>query len=466
VSLVQAILYGTLEDVRAEVSAGANIHELDEFGYPPLAEAAIVQKNDIAEYLIGQGVEVDKPDLTGRTPLNWAVENNNIPLSRLLLSHHANPNSFTVGCQPLLVNPMLRNQTDLKKLLLDRGADIDFARDYINTKVLSHLFMLQGVIDIYTPENTFIELALEGFILEFTLSAIHNSLLRFLNHYSARSLRPYFRYIRVAADALGGAAELMHYQQYNTDLKSHSARIRFLLSQQPLLVPLAYEGHAVSFVQYGETWVRCDRGEYGREHGCINVGKIGNPEVISPDFFSHLIYTKQTRVFVTDQLDQVLGVQPVEQIPISEQTAGNCSWANIEASIPAILYLLFSRAKSLHAFGPDHHKQTAIDIFNAWRTWQQDIAIEECIESFETANRARKASKAALLGTILMQQSHFNDFDSIKRVDKIVEILNLEDHRYILQSYYDAYCKPKPTPGGQNLIDVLEAHGVDPDQFK
>ena len=107
----------------------------------------------------------------------------------------------------------------------------------------------------------------------------------------------------------------------------------------------------------------------------------------------------------------------------------------------------------------------SLRIFETWLNWYKDREIKACIDSFNEANNARKASKASILGAILMQQCHYENFKTIGRVEQILEILTQKKFRYVLKSYIDAYCQPKMTPAGRNLCDVLESHGIDPDLF-
>ena len=67
------------------------------------------------------------------------------------------------------------------------GADPEFALDYINTKLLGHRYELRGYADIVDQEGRFTELSYEGFILEFTLDVVRQSLADFKNNYAART---------------------------------------------------------------------------------------------------------------------------------------------------------------------------------------------------------------------------------------------------------------------------------------
>ena len=131
----------------------ADIDFLDEYGYTPLIQTAIVNNVEMAKLLVEHGVDVNMADLTGRAALHWAIDNENIELTTLLLENKADPNIYTIASQPVLVKPILRNNNELKFLLCRFDADATFANDYINTKLLGHRFELKGFVDIVDPKR-------------------------------------------------------------------------------------------------------------------------------------------------------------------------------------------------------------------------------------------------------------------------------------------------------------------------
>lgn len=459
-TFAQTIIYGSVSDVEQALTQDIDINEFDEYGYTPLIESAIANKADVAEFLLKKGASVNLPDMTGRTALHWAADNNNFEFCELLLKNGADANAYTLASQPVLVHPLLRGQKKLSDLFLDYGADIDFARDYINTKLLAHRYSLQGVVDIVNHKGVFIEVSYEGFFLEFTLNMLYHSLDRFIHHYSARHLQEFFPYFRAMVKSFGNASELIRFQQYSIDRERYLKRIELLLANPLLLLPVAYTGHAISFVKHQNYWVHCDRGEYGRDHGCINIYKPAHPEHINFEFCYQLLYTKHDKNFITRELDRILKVQKVTQIPIAPQIAGNCSWANIEASISSMLTLLFQSTQPNNRL-LKKHINLSLHLFEEWLLWDQEQALDDCIDSFKRSSSARKASKAALLGAILMQQCHYERFRDVKRAQKILKVLMLPAYQYVLKSYMDAYCHPRMTPAGKNLHEILDECGID-----
>ena len=224
-SLADEIIFGTKAGVEDLIRAGADVNEIDAYGFTPLIESAVMNNAPIAELLIHSGAKVNEADLTGRTALHWSVDNSNLELTELLLKNKADPNAYTKGSQPILIKPLLRDQPEMKKLLYQYGADLRFAQDFISGKLLGHRYELTGQVDIVNAKGEFIELDFEGFYLEFTLGIIQNSLRRYKNNFGARHLRHYFRYIEDIINALNASARLIKYQQYTYKIDEHAQEI-------------------------------------------------------------------------------------------------------------------------------------------------------------------------------------------------------------------------------------------------
>lgn len=456
------IIYGTPASVAKWLEAGADVNETDEYGFNPLIEAAIVQSPEITTLLLERGAEVNQSDVTGRTALHWAVDNHDLPLCKLLLEHKANANAYTTGGQPVLVMPLLRQQQSLKKLLYQYGANLNFAQDFINTKLLGHRYQLFGQVDIVNAEGRFVELDLEGFFLEFTLSVVRHSLERYRNNFAARRFRGQFNYLGRIIDSFAIASELLKYQRYTVDITNHAQQIDLLLSHDLLLIPVAYRGHAITYVKFGNLWVRCDRGETGRAEGTVMIYQINNHQALTPEFLKYLIYKPQTEEFITQGIKEVLGLTPVFQLPLSAQITGNCSWANVEASIPAMMFLLMLKKQNNDKELLKYQK-AALSFYQQWLEWDKDRALDECIQSFYYASRARKASKAALLGSVLFFQCNYLFPKDIAKAEKILSILSIPEYSYVLKSYIQVYWKTRKTrktPAGENLMHLLDICGI------
>ncbi|KTC65455.1 Ankyrin repeat protein (plasmid) [Legionella adelaidensis] len=455
-SIANDILSRRVPDFDRYVRAGDSLDDIDEYGFTPLIETAITKQVHIAELLINRGVEINKPDVTGRTALHWAVDNNDMDMARLLLVHGADANAYTRAGLSILVYPVLRGQEELKHLLYQYGAKLDFALDFIYAKLLGHRFELKGDVDIVTAKDEFIELDYEGFILEFTVAVVKDALRRFTGSYSTRHLRRYFPYLHSIIDSFNSAEELLKLQRQVPFAEAQIDTLHTLMQSPLLILPAASRGHAMCFVRYQEWWAKIDRGENSLKEGSVNLYRISNPKGFDLSFVQDFLYKKQPRRFFHQTINQRLGLIPVATMPISSQITGNCSWANVQAVVP-VAYAM----QQLAGFGKFSNDE-AIALYNMWVEWDKDRSLDECIQRFYLANPLRKASYAAMLGGVLFQACDATVPLDLQRAEKILTILTLPEYNYILQSYLDTYCIKRLTRRGNNLLKILDDCGVNP----
>lgn len=455
-TIANDIISCRIPDFDHYLSQGESLDDIDEYGFTPLIECAITRQINIAEQLLARGVDVNKGDVTGRTPLHWAVDNEDIDMARLLLGRGADANAYTSSGLSVLVYPLLRGQDALKHLLYQYGAKIDFALDFINGKLLGHRYELSGDVDIVNAKGEFIELDYEGFILEFTVAVIKDSLRRFTSSYSTRHLRTHFPLIYNIMDAFDAASSLLQLQHQPRLTEQHGEQIKKLITTPLLILPVASRGHAFCFIRYGDWWAKIDRGENSLKEGSVNIYRITRPEQVDFNFIQQLLYKKQDRNFFHQTINKYLGLQPVLQIPMAAQISGNCSWANIQAAV-LVAYAL-QQLDDVSAFSTVE----ATAIYDFWVEWDQDRALEEGVHRFYLANPVRKASFAAMLAAVLFQSCDHGNSHHIIRAEKIIPILTIPEYYYILQSYLQAYCIRRLTRKGNNLLKLLDDCGINP----
>ena len=455
-TIANDIISCRVPDFEYYLRAGETLDDIDEYGFTPLIETAITRQTHIAELLIARGVDVNKPDVTGRTALHWAVDNADMDLVRLLLKEGADPNAYTRSGLSVLVYPVLRAQGPLKNLLYQYGAKLDFALDFISAKLLGHRFELQGDVDIVTAKGEFIELDYEGFILEFTVAMINDSLRRFTSSFSTRHFRQYFATLHEVMDALTVADELLSFQHQMSLTEKHRSRLSSLMQSPTLILPAASRGHALCFVRHKNWWAKIDRGENSLKEGSVNIYHITRPQALTVSFLQDFLYKKQSRRYFHELINQELGLVPILQMPICPQIAGNCSWANVQAVVP-VAYAL-QHLTTADEFLPDD----AMHVYDAWVEWDKDRALDECVQRFYLASVVRKASFASMLAAVLFQSCDASKKHHIERAEKILAILTLPDYYYILKSYLDEYCVKRLTRKGNNLLKLLDDCGFNP----
>lgn len=454
-SLSKQIIYGSEKDVADFLAQNPKLDEIDEYGYTPLVQTAIVNSAEKAKLLLEAGADAKFTDLTGRSALHWAADNNNLQLCDLLLKHGANANSYTTAGQSVSVTPLLRKNNKIKNILINsNNADLDFAQDFINAKTLGHRFELQGRADIVNHENTFIEMEFEGFYLEFSLDIVSSSLVDFEHNYGGKHLQKFFPKINKIIRALKIGLELIKYQNYLIDIEKYKNRIDQLLNEELLLLPVAFTGHAITFIKFWNWLIRCDRGAYGKENGPVIFYKINNEINFNKDFVKQLLYKRQHEKFINEGLIKHLRLEKKFVLPLSLQSVGNCSWANVEAAVPAILFLLLFEETSGNNF--EKTQQAALYFHNEWVEWDKNRALDFCWQSFYEGDKVRKASRASILAAILFQACSYENKQDLPKARKILSVLNLPEYKYILDAYLKVFSKDKNNPHIKNFKNFID----------
>jgi len=459
-SLSREILHGTEAAVIKLIKSGIKLNERDVWGFTPLIQATIMNKGNVARLLLEQGAEVDLRDITGQTALQWAVNRRNTELTKLFLEYHANPNHHSRDGQPILVNPILRGEHDLIQLLVTHGADLVFPQDYITAKLIGHRYELTGKADIINSEGKFIELDFEGFYLEFTVGIILRTLINFFNSEVGKSFSTYNTVIHKIIRMLKDASELIQYKYTIDGPKLYDVSIRELLNKDLVVVPVAYEGHAITFVKYKNYFAKCDRGV---KHivDTVIAYLVGNPYALNVDFLKELMYTKKTTEFINTDLKKILSLTPVTTLPARYQVSGNCSWANVEASVPAMMFLLMFRGDVNSRGEIATLKNSIMSYYDTWVDWDKDRVLDECIAEFhEVTDRARRASKATILGAILLQRCRPQFPKEVERARKIISILTIPEYNFILKNYINIYCTKASGRIGQDFAKLLKVLGL------
>lgn len=460
-SIAHQIIQGQLPNLDAYLAEGNTIDDIDEYGFTFLIESAIAGNLPAMQQLMQYRADVNKQDVTGRTPLHWTVDNNQIEQTQLLLTAGADPNISNRGGQPPLVFPLLREQWKIKQLLYQYGASLSFAQDFINTKLIGHRFEMTGTVDIVNAKQRFIELDYEGFYLEFSLEMIQHSISRFGNHFVFRQLRFAYAELGDIIHAFFQATQLIKYQDARARTANFRAETEALFSAPLLILPVAYQGHAITFLKCGRFWAKCDRGENALKEGSVNIYWIGNEDALTFDLLGSLLYQKQDKHFLHEAINHILALKHVGSVPLSHQKAGNCSWANVEATVPtAYILMQLSHAKALTEMQFQDIVASGMRLHSAWLNWDKDRALEECIQSFYESDDLRKASKVAILGGVLFQGCRYPVITDMQRAEKILKILSLKKYRYVLESYLAIYCEKRLTILGNNLLHILEDLGV------
>lgn len=458
-SLSKEILFGTYNGVVKLIKEGANVNEKDVYGLTPLIEATLKKDMAIATLLLENGARIDQEDISGQTALQWAVNRYHVPLCELFLKYKADPNHYSADGQPILVNPILRDQKDLLALLTRCGADKEFALDFINAKLIGHRYELVGKARILNPNKTFIDLSYEGFYLEFTVGIILRTLISFMNSAAGRQFNMYTAVLNKICTALSNAATIIPYKYSTEGPTEHITTIRKILNQDLVVIPVAYEGHAITFVQYGKLFAKCDRGV---KHivDTVIISEVGDRYALNPDFLKDLMYKNKSDAYINTEIKKILKLKPFATLPARYQLSGNCSWANVEASVPAMMFMLMFRGNVTSRGEMATLQKSIMRYYDAWVEWDKDRILDECIASFYKADKVKRAGKASILAAILFQRCRPSHKKELERAKKILSILTLPDYNYILKTYIKVYYTKMAGKIGKDFIELLKACGL------
>ena len=325
--------------------------------------------------------------------------------------------------------------------------------------MLGHRFELKGYIDILNAKSEFVEIALEGFILEFTLETLKKSLIDYRYNFAARQWEREFVKMRTIMGALSRASTLVRLQHYNIDHKKHMDKITPIIEEDPLIIPIAQEGHAMTLIRAGNLLAICDRASY--EHQNPNEDKVkiyymNKPWKLDAKMVAELIYVRQMMMVFHKTLPVTLGLQEVATMPLHAQIAGNCSWANIEACIPTLFYMLCMNDPHKSGERISKDKSEAMALYYDWQKWDQDRSLDYFIANFKDADKKRRATIAEILCAVLFESCSAANKEDHDRIKKIVPILKTKELEYITESYIKAYYQLQKTDAGENFIKMLK----------
>jgi hypothetical protein len=458
-SLSEVIINDDVAALQSALLHTKDVNYLDEYGYTPLIESVIVNDIDKLRLLLQASADVDQKDITGRTALYWAVFNNNYDIGKELLQANANPNLYNMTSEPVLSRPLLRNDCPYKDLLLKHGADLSFAYDYINAKLLGHRFELVGSVDIVDTNSIFTEVDFEGFHMEFCLALIANSVGVFRKQYVSRTISAWFEKLDVIINALYRAEKWVKYDHYLLDASAHRQEIqRWLKEGDALIVPVSQQGHAFTLIKYGGFFSIGDRSDFQSKDDVIPIYYMNRPSRLTADLVMEIAYNKNKIESIANVLKQELGLVEVASLPLRSQITGNCSWANVEAVIPVLFYMLHAS----EAPGKKKNKGSIVDdsfeLFYRWREWDTGRSLQFCMQEYKLASPARKAFITSLLAAILVQRLSAASEDHLAWAKRIIPYLKKKDYRYVLDSYIVTYCVKTPTDVGKNLQEMLDIY--------
>jgi hypothetical protein len=285
---------------------------------------------------------------------------------------------------------------------------------------------------------------------------VMNSLHAYINNYAAKQLSAYFEDLKTIASALDRAGQLQCYLQYQKDRQPHQQQIKRILMQPLLILPIGCAGHATTILIKDNWLALCDRRKEDSHLQGIVIYQIDDMSKLSSSMLYDLVFTKKHADFFNKDLVPTLKLRLVKRVMIEPQMTGNCSWANVEASIPAALFLL-REAPFTDAPRIIDYQHPFVQIFRHWREWDKKRALHFMLHDFPRLSPAQRASRAALLSALVFQRCHHRHPEDLRTAKRIINLLKEYNVDHCLQTYLTTYYEQRHTESGQHFHDLLQS---------
>lgn len=116
---------GDMESVKFFIEkCNVDVNSTDDIGRTALHKAAYRGKDSIVEYLLSKGaninskIENNDPELSGTTPLTWAVMSGHVDTAKTLIQHGADADVIVNNCN-LLGIAVMSDNPDMIDLVLN-----------------------------------------------------------------------------------------------------------------------------------------------------------------------------------------------------------------------------------------------------------------------------------------------------------------------------------------------------------
>jgi hypothetical protein len=121
-SLNQAVVDGDIDQVKTQISAGADVNSKNRMGWTLLQTAIRNKQTEIAQLLIDKGADVNAKDNRGKTPLHFAVESGQKAIVETIIAKGADVNVMDARADNALSLAKKNNQNEIADLLIKHGA--------------------------------------------------------------------------------------------------------------------------------------------------------------------------------------------------------------------------------------------------------------------------------------------------------------------------------------------------------
>ncbi len=351
--LIIASQKGHLAAVRALLAEGAAVDHLNEAGgWPALFYAAEHNRNEVAKLLISVGAKVARVDDKGYTAL--------------LVSRKK-------GYKELY--------TWMKK---QDERVYEYSRELRQRKLLAHMLSINEKTRLLHPDKNaqqHVDVNLKGWNCNDIWKIISKRGQSFFKDHSVIK-----RACQLVAD----------------DASSYKLAFAYRLNQ-PIIINIGYIRHHVAAILWGPYFIICNRGNASHRASCEVLPL--NSKKVDPYFIAELRNlenktAEEYEKYLNEKFPERLSAAPQgsaralleHYLSLSMQEMGNCAWANSEAAIYALLFLIeFMRYPTDQLPTQDKLEQIALmqkQIFASFREFMIDTQVERYLRGPKTDTSA------------------------------------------------------------------------------
>ena len=145
-----------------EIENGAEVNATNEYGRTPLYWAVYDENLEIAQLLIANGADLTATDKYGNTPLHWAAESGDLDAAQLLIANGADVKAIDKNGRTPLHSAVDSGNLDAAKLLIANGANVNATnqdretplhRAVINGHLATAQLLIENGADLTVTDN-------------------------------------------------------------------------------------------------------------------------------------------------------------------------------------------------------------------------------------------------------------------------------------------------------------------------
>ncbi len=237
---------------------------------------------------------------------------------------------------PIMSDMLLQSAKNIQ--MFDSSHEI-----FIQTKLLTHIFALDGGFEVYYPiqgsENYYTSgIDAEGLFGIYTVQAAKQYIELYMEKNNEALSPIQLRSFEHLQQTLSQSLSLSQASRNDEVLNNLFEQFQ---QGETILIPTGWEGHFVVTIIDGKNgyFVTSNTGQAyeNLDSGSI-VYKMHHPERITPELLEK-IANNEAQFDLEYDLFYELGLEEVAVLPAPHQTVGNCGWRSIEVAVEAFTYL-------------------------------------------------------------------------------------------------------------------------------